>query len=76
MITDHVEHAYDSRVGEQKRYAGGVIRRLDRVTPGQWHELTIAVMERVERVSALPDSSERTASLHDLRPLLERLSRG
>ena len=67
---------YDPGVGEQRRYAGGTIRRLDRVTPGQWHELTIAVMDRIERISGLPDSPDRTAALRDLRPLLERLTRG
>ena len=63
-------------MGEQRRYSGGLGRRLDRVTPEQWHELAVAVMERIERVSAQPESSARARSLQELRPLLERLSAG
>jgi hypothetical protein len=70
------EHMYDDRMGELRRYEESSGRRLDRVTPSQWYELTVAVMERIDRISALPASPDRSAVLRELRPLLERLARG
>jgi hypothetical protein len=67
---------YDGAVRDQRRNTARSGRQLDSLTPDQWYELTVAVIERIERVSALPAAADRTAVLQSLRPLLERLARG
>ncbi|GLY08256.1 hypothetical protein [Actinoplanes sp. NBRC 101535] len=61
-------------MGEQKRYGDSTTRRLDRITAREWHQLYLAVQDRIETISQQPASPERSDALAALRPLLERLS--